>query len=136
MVKTHLYPGPTERLSSDLLILRTQPNNNNGGDIVTWSSSISPALCPIQMENFSCTPPKYIVEHKQQHTSTLDSFAYTQLALHVSEVPVPIYIHSTIENTKEKSEHQTLIHPASIYVGLSPHWSEINQPVLIQTQIV
>ena len=135
--QTASISGPTERLSSDLLILRTQLNNSNGGDIVTWSSSISPAPCPIKIENFSCTPPKYNIAHKQQHTSTLDSFAYTQLALNISHVPVPIHIQSTIENTKEKSEHKTLIHPASIYVGLSaPYWSEVDKPVLVQTKIV
>ena len=74
--------------------------------------------------------------HTQQHTSTLDSFAYTQLALRISHVPVPIRIQSTIENTKEKSEHKTLIHPASIALGLPvPYWSEVNKPVLIQNKI-
>lgn len=129
--------GPTERVSSDLIILRTQLNNSNGGDIVTWRSSITPAPCPIQMKNFVCTPPKYTIAYSAHHTSRLDSFSYTQLALHVSPLPVPVYIRTTIENTQKKSEHKALIHPASVYIGLSiPYWTQINKALSIQTQIV
>ncbi|MAA77731.1 MAG: hypothetical protein CL916_00610 [Deltaproteobacteria bacterium] len=129
--------GPTERVSSDLIILRTQLYSSNGGDIVTWRSSITPAPCPIQMKNFICTPPKYTIEHSQQHTSTLDSFSYTQLALHVSPLPVPVYIRTTIDNTQKTSEHQALIHPSSVYIGISiPYWTQVDQSFSVQTQIV
>lgn len=128
--------GPHERISSDMIILRTQFQQSNGGNLVQWTNTISPAPCPVQFDGFVCTPPQYNISYSSAHISTLDSFDYTQFSFSVSEIPVPIYVHSTIQNTKKESLHQTLIHPASIYVGLSaPYWSELLLPLEVHTQI-
>ena len=128
--------GPNERVSSDLIILRTQLQQSNGGNLLQWSNRISPASCPLQIDGFVCTPPAYNISSSSEHISTLDSFSYTQFSFSVSEVPVPIYVQSTIKNIQNESTHHTLIHPASIYVGLAaPYWSELLTPFEVKTQI-
>ena len=129
--------GPSERISSDLIILRTQLAHNSRGNTVSWTSSISPAPCPVQIQDFVCTPPKHTIEHTQSHNSPVDSFSYTQLTLEVSPIPIPVYLTSTLQNTKKETIHRTFIHPASIYVGISaPYWTQINHPLSIRTKIV
>ena len=129
--------GPQERISSDIVILRTQMNESNGGTFVEWRNTISAAPCPVSIEGYDCTPPSYNISYSSEHSSPLDSFSYTQFSFRPSEAPVPFYVHSTIKNTQEESTHHTLIHPASIYIGLSaPYWSEENKILAIQSKIV
>jgi len=129
--------GPFERISSAPIILRTQVNNREGGNTISWNTTLSPASCPIQIPGYSCTPPEYYIAHKSTHSTTLDYFSYTQFAYRAPRVPIPIRMQTELLNVKERSIHSTFIHPASIYIGLAvPFWSKQNQKMTVQSKVV
>ncbi|MEC7984830.1 MAG: hypothetical protein VX278_06685, partial [Myxococcota bacterium] len=129
--------GPSERFSRDLIILRAQIDSYLQSGSVNWSSSLERAdFRPIQ-KDFSFSPPPYDIEYQTQHKTVIDRFAYTQLSIQLASPPIPVYLNTTLALGDGSPTHRILIHPSSVYIGLSnPVWGEVHTDLPVKAVTV
>ena len=126
--------GPIERISSNTLLLRTQIEGRGEANLASWDIKLHPTSVPVNKKGFVFTPPPYTLEHESTHQSEIDRFSYSQIAFQLPDIPIPFVLSSTLKNIQNNPQYSVLVHPSSIYIGISaPKWSPVQKELTIKT---